>query len=159
MSIKDCIILALMASFDLYWPHDGFVGHGKPSSLVTTLSNRPSLLWCGLLEGEWGSPRWWPGRTIAGSQDIIPRAETRFRLSRDFADGCHIWDPWGYVYDVLVRFFPCRVYTNSNRCDTLTYEWPHDHCSHPVVCLVVLMAWIRGWWLWLCLSYWLQYLL
>jgi hypothetical protein len=30
----------------------GFMGPGKPSSLVTTLLNRPSLLQGGLLEGE-----------------------------------------------------------------------------------------------------------
>jgi hypothetical protein len=27
------------------------------------------------------------------------------------------------VYGVLVRFFPCRVYINSSRRDTLGYEW------------------------------------
>jgi hypothetical protein len=27
------------------------------------------------------------------------------------------------AYGVLVRFFPCRVYINSSRRDTLGYEW------------------------------------
>jgi hypothetical protein len=27
------------------------------------------------------------------------------------------------VYGVLVRFFPCRVYIDSNRRDTLSHEW------------------------------------
>jgi hypothetical protein len=27
------------------------------------------------------------------------------------------------VYGMLVRFFPCRVYTNLSRHDTLGYEW------------------------------------
>jgi hypothetical protein len=27
------------------------------------------------------------------------------------------------TYGVLVRFFPCRVYIDSNRRDTLGYEW------------------------------------
>jgi hypothetical protein len=27
------------------------------------------------------------------------------------------------VYDMLVRFFPYRVYINLSRCDTLSYEW------------------------------------
>jgi hypothetical protein len=27
------------------------------------------------------------------------------------------------AYDVLVRFFPCRVYIDSSRRDTLDYEW------------------------------------
>jgi hypothetical protein len=52
VSIKDCTILAPMASFDLYWPHVRFMGPDKPSSPVTTLSNRTSLLGGGLLEEE-----------------------------------------------------------------------------------------------------------
>jgi hypothetical protein len=27
------------------------------------------------------------------------------------------------AYNVLVRFFPCRVYIDLSRCDTLGYEW------------------------------------
>jgi hypothetical protein len=27
------------------------------------------------------------------------------------------------AYGVLVRFFTCRVYIDSNRRDTLSYEW------------------------------------
>jgi hypothetical protein len=27
------------------------------------------------------------------------------------------------AYGVLVRFFPCRVYIDSSRRDTLGYEW------------------------------------
>jgi hypothetical protein len=30
------------------------------------------------------------GPGIVGSQDFIPGVETRFRLSRDFTDGCHM---------------------------------------------------------------------
>jgi hypothetical protein len=45
----------------------GFMGPGKPSSLVTTLSNHTSLLWGGLLEGEWGSPGWRPGHASLGA--------------------------------------------------------------------------------------------
>jgi hypothetical protein len=44
------------------------------------------------------------------------------------------------VYDVLVMFFPYRVYTNLNHCDTLGYEWPFARCCHLIVCLVVLMV-------------------
>jgi hypothetical protein len=43
------------------------------------------------------------------------------------------------VYEVLVRFFPCWVYIDSNRCDTLGYEWSLAHCCYLVVCLAVLM--------------------
>jgi hypothetical protein len=82
------------------------MGPDKPSSSVTTLSNHTSLLWGGLLEGELGSPRWWPGQMIAGGQAFILGAGAQIRLSRDFTDGCHTWDPRGHVYDVSVRFFP-----------------------------------------------------
>jgi hypothetical protein len=50
--IKDCVILAPMANFDFYWSHVGFMGHGKPSIPVATLSSRTSLLRGGLLEEE-----------------------------------------------------------------------------------------------------------
>jgi hypothetical protein len=41
----------------------------------------------------------------------------------------------GHAYDVLVRFFLCRVYIDSNHRDTLGYEWSVAHCYHLVVCL------------------------
>jgi hypothetical protein len=113
------------------------MGPNKPSNLVTTLSNRPSLLQGGLVEGEWGSPGWQPDRAIARSQDIIPGAETRFWPSRDFVDGFHMWDPRGHSCNVLVRFFPCRVYIDSNHRNTLRYEWLLACCCHLVVCLDV----------------------
>jgi hypothetical protein len=94
--IKEHVILAPMVpSFNLYWPHVGYMGPGKPNSTATTLSSRPSLLWGGLLEGEWGSLGWRLGRTIAGGQDIIFGAGAQIWLSRDFIDGCHTWDLWG----------------------------------------------------------------
>jgi hypothetical protein len=83
------------------------------------------------------------------NQDFIPGAEPRFWLSRDFADGCLVWDPWGHTYDVSVRFFPYMMYIDSNRRDTLGYEWTLVRCCHLIVCLIVLMAWIRGCCLWL----------
>jgi hypothetical protein len=137
VSIKLRIILALMARFDLYWPHVKFMSPGKPSRPVTTLSNRTSLLQGGLLEGEWGSAGQRSGQMIAGGQDFISGAGTQVRLSRDFTNGCCMWDPRGHAHDVLVRFFPCRVYTDSNHCDALGYEWPFIRYSHLVVCLVV----------------------
>jgi hypothetical protein len=157
MSIKDHVILAPMASLDLYWSHVMFMGPGKPCSPVTTLLNCPSLLRGGLLEGDWGSLGWQPGRTITRSQAFILGAETQFWLSRDFTDGCRMWDLWGHMYDVSVKFFPCRVYIDSNHCDTLIYECPLVCCCHLIVCLVVSMAWIRRCWIWLCLSWWLLY--
>jgi hypothetical protein len=40
------------------------------------------------------------------------------------------------AYNVLVRFFPCRVYINSSHHNTLNYEWRLVHHIHLVVCLV-----------------------
>jgi hypothetical protein len=155
MLLKDHIVLASMVSFDLYWPHVRFVSPDKPSSPVTTLLNRPSLLWGGLLEGEWDNLGWRLGRTIAGGggQDFILRVGAQIWLSKDFAHGCHMWDLRGHAYNVLVRFFPCKVYIDWNHRNTLRYEWPLVRYCHLVVYLVVLMAWIR-WWLWLwCILY------
>jgi hypothetical protein len=81
-------------------------GPSKPNSPVTILSNHPSLLRGCLLEGEWGNPERRSGRSIAGGQDLNPRAGAQFWLSRDFTDGCHTWDPRCKAYDVLVRFSP-----------------------------------------------------
>jgi hypothetical protein len=42
------------------------------------------------------------------------------------------------VHDVFVRFFPCRVYIDSSRRDTLRYEWSLVRCCY----LVVFFGWI-----------------
>jgi hypothetical protein len=118
-----------------------FMGPGKPSSLVTTLLNRTSLLRGGLLEGEWGSPGWRVGWTITGSQDFVLGVGVWFQLSREFADVYRTWDSRGHTYDVLVRFFPYSVYTDLNHHDTPRYEWPLACCCPLVVCLVVF-RWI-----------------
>jgi hypothetical protein len=54
------------------------------------------------------------------------------------------------MHDVLVRFFPCMEYIDSSHHDTLRYEWLLVCYYHLVVCLILVMAWIRGCWLWLC---------
>jgi hypothetical protein len=114
----------------------GFTGLGKPSSPVTNLSNEAAQ------DDGWARSHWGPR--------LHPESKGWFRLSRDFTNYCHIWNPGGHACDVLVRFFPCKMYIDSNRHDTLEYEWPLVRCSHLVVCLVVLTAWIRGCCLWLC---------
>jgi hypothetical protein len=67
-------------------------------------------------------PRMTAGPSITGSQDFILGARDRFGLSRDFANGCRTCDPVGHSYDVLVGFFPYKVYINSSHRDTLGYE-------------------------------------
>jgi hypothetical protein len=46
--------------------------------------------------------------------------------------------------------FSCRVYIDLSHRDTLGHGWMLVRCCHLIVCLVGLMAWIRGCWLWLC---------
>jgi hypothetical protein len=115
-----CLCWLRTASF---WPRwqalictghlSSFMGPGKPTIPVTTLSNRTSLLRSGLLEGEWGNSGWRPGRMIAGSQYFILGAWVQFWLTRNFADGCRTWDLEGHAYDVFIRFFLCRVRSKS----------------------------------------------
>jgi hypothetical protein len=59
-----------------------------------------------------------------------PRAKTSFREQGPDLDlvGTCEWLSYmrasgSQAYGVLVRFFPCRVYIDSNRRDTLGYEW------------------------------------
>jgi hypothetical protein len=35
----------------------------------------------------------------------------------------YVRSPGSQACDVLVRFFPCRLYIDSSRRDTLGYEW------------------------------------
>jgi hypothetical protein len=37
------------------------------------------------------------------------------------------------VHTTCCQVFPYRVYTNSNRCDTLRYEWPLARCYDLIV--------------------------
>jgi hypothetical protein len=61
----------------------------------------------------------------------------------------HVRASGSQAYGVLVKFFSCRVYIDSSRCDTLDYEWQlvvvvitkYDWCT-----VVVSRIWI---WIWL----------
>jgi hypothetical protein len=149
VSIKDCIILIPMAILDLFWPHVRFFEPGKSSSLVTTLLNCTSLLQGGLLKGEWDNPWWWPSRTIAGAKTSSREQGPRFDL---------VWT----LRTVVVRETHgasrtmCRSgflhvgCTSIRFAATLGYEWPLVCSCYLIICLIVLMAWMRGWWLWFC---------
>jgi hypothetical protein len=59
-----------------------------------------------------------------------PRVRTSSREQRldfDLVGTCkwlsYVRASGSQAYDVLVRFFPCRVYIDSSRRDTLGYEW------------------------------------
>jgi hypothetical protein len=57
-----------------------------------------------------------------GGQDFIPGAVAQVRLSRDLRMVVIRETPGGNAYDMLVRFFSCRVYIDLNYHDTLRYE-------------------------------------
>jgi hypothetical protein len=75
---------------------------------------------------------------MAGPDD---RCEPRLHLERMRQPQMTVGpDDWkGHAYDVLVRFFSYRVYIDSNRHDTIGYEWLLARCCHLVVCFDVLM--------------------
>jgi hypothetical protein len=59
-----------------------------------------------------------------------PRAKTSSQEQGPDSDIVGTWEWLSYrrvsrnqAYDMLVRFFPCRVYIDSSRRDTLGYEW------------------------------------
>jgi hypothetical protein len=96
---------------------------------------------------------WWENETTQDDGQAIRSLGAKTSSREQGLDFDLVWTLWmvvvretpgGHVYDVLVMFFPSRVYTDSNYRDTLGYEWLLVHCYHLVVCLVVLMAWIRG---------------
>jgi hypothetical protein len=87
------------------------------------------------------------GLGIARSQDFMPGAKTQFLHSRDFANGCHTWDPRGHEYDVSVRYIrfesPWHSQIWVTACPLLSSR------SMFSVLLVV-----GGWaWIWLCCHY------
>jgi hypothetical protein len=126
-----------MVSPDLYWPYVRFMGPGKPSNYFIEL-HLPSSRW--FVGGRMRQPRMMARPGITGSQDFISGAGVQFWLSRDITDGCHMWDRRGHAYNVLVRFFSYKVYTNSNYLDTLRYEWP-------LVVAIILYYVLLYWWL------------
>jgi hypothetical protein len=133
----------------------GFIGSGKPSNLVTTLSNHTSLLRGGLLEGEWGSLDDGRAGWLLGVKASSREQGPDFDLLGTLWTVCRTRDSWGHAYDVSIRFLPCRVYIDLNHYDTLGYEWSLARCCHLVVYLGVMLM-VRGW-LWLWLLWWLLY--
>jgi hypothetical protein len=129
VSVKDRIVLALMASLELCTDRmSSFMGHDKPSSFCNYYVELHLPASCGAF-------------TFGGR--MRPRAMTSSweqGLDLDIVGTCE-WLSYvrafgSQAYDVLVRFFPCKVYIDLGHRDTLSYEWRLVHCSHLVVCLV-----------------------
>jgi hypothetical protein len=92
----------------------GFIGPDKPSSFCNYFVKPHLPTSCGAF-------------TFGGR--MKPRARTSSQEEGsdfDLVGTCewlsYVRGSGSQVYGVLVRFFHCRVYINSSRCDTLSYE-------------------------------------
>jgi hypothetical protein len=116
VSVKDHVVLALMASLELCTDYMScFMRPDKPSSFYNYFVE-PHV------------PASYCAFTFGGR--MRPRAKTSFReqgSNFDLVGTCewlsYVRASGNQVYDVLVRFFLCRVYINSSHHDTLSYEW------------------------------------
>jgi hypothetical protein len=116
VSVMDRAILAPMTSFELCTDHMlGFMGPDKPSSFCNYYVELHLLASCGAF-------------TFGGR--MRPRAKTSSREQGPNFNIVGTCEWLSYVrasgsqaYGVLLRFFPCRVYIDLSRRDTLGYEW------------------------------------
>jgi hypothetical protein len=116
VSVKDCAILAPMASLELCTDHmSGVLGPDKPSSFCNYYVEPYIPTLCGAFTfGGRMRPRFKTSSREQGADfDLVGTYEW---LSCVRASGSQ-------AYGVLVRFFPCRVYIDSSHHDTLDYVW------------------------------------
>jgi hypothetical protein len=115
VSVKDCIVLAPMASLELCTDcMSGFMGPDKLSSFCNYYVKPHLPASCGAF-------------TFGGR--MRPRANTSSREQGpnfDLVGTCewlsYVRASGSQVYGVLVSFFPCRVYIDSSYHNTLGYE-------------------------------------
>jgi hypothetical protein len=115
VSVKDHVVLAPMASLELCTDRmSGFMGPDKPSSFCNYYVEPHHPASCGAFTfGGRMRPRVKTSSREQGSDfDIVGTCEW---LSYVRASGSQ-------AYDVLVRFFHCRVYIDPSHRDTLGYE-------------------------------------
>jgi hypothetical protein len=116
VSIKDRVVLALMASLKLCTDRmSGFMGPDKPSSFCNYYIEPHLPASCGAF-------------TFGGR--MRPRAKISSweqGLNFDLVGTCewlsYVRASGSQAYDVLVRFFPCMAYIDTSYRDTLGYEW------------------------------------
>jgi hypothetical protein len=115
MSVNDHTILAPMASLELCTDRmSSFMGPDKPSSFCNYYVDLHLPASCGAF-------------TFGGR--MRPRAKTSsreqgldFDIVRTYKWLSYVIASGSQAYDMLVRFFPCRVYIDSSHRDTLGYE-------------------------------------
>jgi hypothetical protein len=142
MSVKDHVALAPMASPELCTDRmSGFMGPDKPSSFCNYYVKPHLPTSCGAF-------------TFRGRMRLRAKTWSReqgpdFELVGTCETMSYVRASRSQAYGVLVRFFPCRVYIDTNRRDTLGYEWQFVIAviSQYVWCIVV--NWRRSW-IWTC---------
>jgi hypothetical protein len=116
VSVKDHTVLAPMASLELCNDRmSGFMGPDKPSSFCNYYveSHFAASYGAFTFGGRMRSRAKTLSREQGSDFDIVETCEW---LSYMIVSGSQ-------AYSMLVRFFPCRVYIDSNHRDTLGYEW------------------------------------
>jgi hypothetical protein len=116
VSVKDSTILAPMTSFELCADRmSNFMRPDKPSSFCNYYvePHLPASYGVFTFGGRMRSMAKTSSQEQGPNFDIVGTCEW---LSYVRASGSQ-------VYDMLVRFFPCRVYIDLSHRDTLGYEW------------------------------------
>jgi hypothetical protein len=115
VSVKDCTILAPMASFELCNNRiSDFMGPDKLSSFCNYYVEPHISVLCSAF-------------TFGGRMRPMTKTSSREQgLDLELVGTCECL-PYLRAFgsqanDVLVRFFPCKVYIDSSRHDTLDYE-------------------------------------
>jgi hypothetical protein len=128
------------------------MGLSKPSSPITTLSNRPSLLRGGLLEGEWDSREWRPGWALLGAKTSSREQRPDFYIV-------------GTSPMVIIHETPGAMRTTCRSGSPLVgciqFESPWHSRIWVTTCLLLsscsmfsVLLVVGGWaWLWLCCHY------
>jgi hypothetical protein len=116
VSVKDYVILATMACLELCTDRmSGFMGPDKASSFCNYSVEPHLLASCGAF--TFGGRMRLRAKTSSQEQELnFKKVRTSEWLSCVRASGSH-------AYGMLAMFYPCRVYIDSSRHDTIGYEW------------------------------------
>jgi hypothetical protein len=115
VSVKDCAILAPMASLELCTERmSGFMGPDKPSGFCNYYVEPHFPASCGVF-------------TLGGRMRSWAKLSSREQGPNFDIVGTYGWLSYvrgsgSQAYGVLVRFFPYRLYIDSSRRDALGYE-------------------------------------
>jgi hypothetical protein len=116
VSVKDHVALAPMTSLELCTDHmSDFMGPDKPSSFCNYYVKPHLPASCGAFT--------FGGRMRSRAKTLSQEQGSNFYLVGTCEWLSYVRASGSQAYGVLVRFFPCRVYIDSNHRDTLGFEW------------------------------------